>query len=98
MYGKCLQNELTGLETGPDPCYMDSTMLKTLKLLSGSASTNSEKVAPKRVRNPKTGELMIVRGFGALKGSDLKIRKGVNLTKPIAAQALAERREKRSAG
>jgi hypothetical protein len=41
---------------------------------------------------------MIVRGFGALKGSDLKIRKGVNLTKPIAAQALAERREKRSAG
>ena len=39
------------------------------------------------VRNVKTGQLVTVRGVGALKGQ-LSLKKGVDLTKPIAAQAL----------
>lgn len=37
------------------------------------------------VRDPKTGRLLTVHGIGALKGS-LTVRKGIDLTKPIAAQ------------
>jgi hypothetical protein len=39
------------------------------------------------VRNAKTGKMVTVRGVGALKGQ-LSLKKGVDLTKPIAAQAL----------
>ena len=39
------------------------------------------------VRNAKTGQVVIVRGVGALKGQ-LALKKGVDLTKPIASQAL----------
>jgi hypothetical protein len=42
------------------------------------------------VRDPKSGRFVTVRGAGALKGR-LKIEEGVDLTKPIAAQALNER-------
>lgn len=38
------------------------------------------------VRDSKSGRFVTVRGVGALKGH-LSIRKGVDLTKPIAAQA-----------
>jgi hypothetical protein len=38
------------------------------------------------VRDTKTGRLVTVLGAGALKG--LPLRKGVDLTKPIASQAL----------
>jgi hypothetical protein len=41
----------------------------------------------KTVRDSRTGQAVIVHGFGALKGH-LTIKKGVDLTKPIAAQAL----------
>jgi hypothetical protein len=41
--------------------------------------------SPRTVPDPKTGKLLTVRGFGALKGS-LTVRKGIDLTKPIAAQ------------
>ncbi len=40
------------------------------------------------LRDPKTGRLVTVRGLGALKDSKFAIRKGVDLTKPIAKQAL----------
>jgi hypothetical protein len=40
------------------------------------------------VRNAKTGKFVTVRGAGSLKGSELKIKKGVDLTKPIASQTL----------
>jgi len=47
---------------------------------------NKHTATPVRtVRNAKTGEFVTVRGVGALKGG-LTIRKGVDLTKPIAAQ------------
>ena len=43
---------------------------------------------PKKfVRDPRTGETLEVRGFGALKGQ-LKIRPGVDLTKPIFEQVM----------
>lgn len=43
------------------------------------------------VRNAKTGEYVTVRGVGALKGQ-LALKKGVDLTKPIASQALRGRK------
>jgi hypothetical protein len=39
------------------------------------------------VRNAKTGQFLTVRGAGALKGQ-LALKKSVDLTKPIAPQAL----------
>jgi hypothetical protein len=38
------------------------------------------------VRDPKSGRMLTVRGAGALKGR-LTLGKGIDLTKPIAAQA-----------
>jgi hypothetical protein len=73
-------------------------MSKTLKLSSGTASPKIAESAFKLARDSKTGRLITVRGVGALKGSGLKIRKGVSLMKPIAAQALSERPAKRKAG
>ena len=40
-----------------------------------------------QVKNAKTGQFVTVRGVGALKGH-LTLKKGVDLTKPIASQAL----------
>lgn len=45
--------------------------------------TNVEKV----VRDSKSGRYITVHGAGALKGH-LKIKKGLDLTKPIASQAM----------
>jgi len=39
------------------------------------------------VRNAKTGQFVVVRGVGALKGQ-LTLKKSVDLTKPIATQAM----------
>lgn len=39
------------------------------------------------VRNSKTGRFVTVRGAGALKGH-ITLNKGVDLTKPIASQAM----------
>lgn len=46
-------------------------------------STHSDKV----VRDVKSGRFVTVRGVGALKGH-LTIKRSVDLTKPIASQAL----------
>ncbi|RAZ90346.1 hypothetical protein DPM33_12495 [Mesorhizobium hawassense] len=40
------------------------------------------------VRNAKTGQFVTVRGAQSLKGSKFAIKKNVDLTKPIAEQAL----------
>jgi hypothetical protein len=40
------------------------------------------------VRDTKTGKFVTVRGAGSLKGSDFKVKKTVDLTKPIASQML----------
>ena len=39
-------------------------------------------------RSAKAGQSVTVKGAGALEGYDLKIKKGVNLLKPIAKQVL----------
>lgn len=51
---------------------------------------------PTTIRNKKTGEVLVLHGYGASKG-EFEIRKGIDLTKPIAAQVLKlEMRRKRS--
>ena len=73
-------------------------MAKTLKALPGKPSVKASPVSAKVVLDAKTGKPVTVKGVGALKGENLKIKKGVSLLKPIAKQALAHRDEKRRAG
>jgi hypothetical protein len=73
-------------------------MAKTLKTQSGKHLAPIEPGATEVVRNAKTGKSVTVKGVGALKGDSPKIRKGINLLKPIAEQALLQRSEKRKAG
>ena len=40
------------------------------------------------LRDPRTGQYVELRGANSMKVSDLPLRKGIDLTKPIAAQAL----------
>jgi hypothetical protein len=51
--------------------------------MAKTCPANTEKV----VRDAKSGRLVTVRGAGALKGH-LTLRKGVDLTRPIASQAM----------
>ncbi len=44
----------------------------------------------KHVKDTRTGKVLEVRGFGALKGQ-LKITRGVDLTKPIYEQVSKKR-------
>jgi hypothetical protein len=53
-------------------------------------TTARKSSAPKLIRDSRTGEFREVRGFGALKGQ-LKITKGVDLTKPIYDQVAKKR-------
>jgi hypothetical protein len=73
-------------------------MAKTLKASSRKNVAKDSPGATKVVRNAKTGQPVTVKGVGALKGNNFKIKKGVSLLKPIAKQALIERSEKRRAG
>jgi hypothetical protein len=77
---------------------MPRAMAKVLKTAQGSYVVKGSVETTKVVRDPKTGRFVTVQGFGALKDSDLTIRKGVSLTKPIAEQVLSQRPEKRKAG
>ncbi len=63
---------------------------------SARKSSSPKAKAAKLVLNPQTGELREVRGFGALKGG-LKIRAGVDLTKPIYEQVASRRSGKAAA-
>ena len=51
-----------------------------------------EKSSTVTVRNKKTGEVLTVRGAGALKDRALPLRKGIDLTKPISGQILREKK------
>ena len=46
------------------------------------------------VRDPRSGRDVEVRGADAMKGSQLPLKKSVDLTKPIARQALKGRPHK----
>lgn len=54
-----------------------------MELMTTPRSATTERV----VRDSKSGRFVTVRGVGALKGH-LKVKKGVDLTKPIASQAM----------
>ncbi len=86
------------LESDLATCYSLKVMAKTLKASSGKHVDKASPVTTKVVRSAKTGRSVTVKGIGALKDNDLKIKKGVSLLKPIARQALAPRSEKRKAG
>jgi hypothetical protein len=45
------------------------------------------------VRDSQSGQSIEVRGANSMKGSKLPIKKGVDLTKPIAKQALRGKRK-----
>jgi hypothetical protein len=66
---------MRGVGTMPPLCYMES-MAKT-------HPTTTQTV----VRDSKSGRYVTVRGAGVLKGH-LTIKKGIDLTKPIASQTL----------
>jgi hypothetical protein len=40
------------------------------------------------IRNSRTGQFVTIKGAGSLKDSKLTIKQGLDLTKPIAKQAL----------
>lgn len=42
---------------------------------------------PATIRNKETGEVLVLHGYGSMKGK-LELREGIDLTKPIAAQVL----------
>ena len=86
------------MEICPVPCYLWIIMSKSLKISSDRIAAKRAKGMSTTVRSAKTGKLVTVRGVGALKGSDFRIAKGIDLTKPIAAQILSQPREKRQAG
>jgi hypothetical protein len=52
---------------------------------------------PATFRNEETGEVLVLRGYGSMKGK-LELREGIDLAKPIYEQVLKlEAREKRKA-
>ena len=73
-------------------------MGKIFKASSKKSTVKGLRAATKLVRNAETGQIVTVRGVGALEGSDLKIKKGVNLLKPISEQVFARRSAKHKAG
>ena len=48
--------------------------------------TSNGKGSPATIRDSKSGRALPLKGYGALKG-EFKVRTGLNLSKPIAAQA-----------
>ena len=50
-------------------------------------TTARKSPTPKLIRDPRTGEMLEVRGYGALRGR-LKIMPGIDLTKPIYEQVM----------
>lgn len=75
-----------------------SSKLETVKSVSGNHETNVAEALGSAagtaadtgiiVRDAKTGRFLTVKGAGALKDSSFAIKKGIDLTKPIAKQAL----------
>lgn len=50
-------------------------------------TAHEHRSADRTIRDPKTGQFVTVRGLGALRGR-LQLKKGIDLAKPIASQAL----------
>jgi hypothetical protein len=85
------------LESDRKTCY---ALLVMAKPLNASSKDNVVKGSPSTttvVIDPKSGQSVTVKGFGALKDFELKFKKGVDIVKPIAEQVLSRRPEKRRA-
>jgi hypothetical protein len=54
------------------------------------------KGSPPTIRDSASGRALPLKGYGALKG-EFKVREGMNLSKPIAAQAAKPKRRKAAA-
>lgn len=50
------------------------------------AELTQDKTGKWLVRDPRTGEYVELRGANSMKPSDFPLKKGIDLTKPIAAQ------------
>lgn len=73
-----------------DHCYVLAPLgygPRTRYIQSMSKSVNPSASSNLTVRNSRTGQFVTVKGAGALKGSGFAIRKGIDLTKPVAKQA-----------
>ena len=68
-------------------CHVVHLSLAWCSLYIGSMAKLQATSTSTTVRNSKTGQFVTVRGAGALKGH-LTLKKGVDLTKPIASQAM----------
>ncbi len=66
------------LESGRATCYSLKVMAKTLKASSGKHVVKASPVTTKVVHSATTGRSVAVKGIGALKDNDLKIKKGVS--------------------
>lgn len=53
--------------------------------------TKTHETTSMTVRDTRTGKFVTVRGAGSLKDSKFAVKKGVDLTKPIAKQVLKGR-------
>jgi hypothetical protein len=63
----------------------ETSVAEALGTAAGTASAADTGII---VRDAKTGRFLTVKGAGALKDSSFAIKKGIDLTKPIAKQAL----------
>ncbi|MCW4115547.1 hypothetical protein NPA31_011295 [Aurantimonas sp. MSK8Z-1] len=63
-------------------------MTKTRKSPAGSSAGAVSAPVADVLRDPRSGRVVTVRGLGALRNGDLKLREDVNLLQPIAEQAL----------
>lgn len=66
-----------------------------MRYISGMAKAHAE-IFEQTVRNPNTGETVIVRGLGSLKGR-LVLDESIDLTKPIAAQVFGSVKKRKPA-
>ncbi|GAB6841442.1 hypothetical protein HNR00_000676 [Methylorubrum rhodinum] len=71
-------------------------MAKTRSTAPQNPKAKRAPAATKVVRDAQTGAFVTVKGFEALKGSDLKLGTGIDLLKPIAEQAFTPRRGQRT--
>ena len=82
----------------PEVELLCTDMAKASELSSNVPAADDVPATTIVVTSGKTGQSATVRGVGALKDSQLAIKKGVSLVKPIARQALATGRRERKAG
>jgi hypothetical protein len=73
------------LKRGQRPALGKTLLDGYIGCMSKAQATTTETI----VRDSKSGRSVTVRGVGALKGH-LTISKGVDLTKPIASQAMKD--------